>query len=134
MPLSVQSAIDTTFLDTAHFDVSLKFPSGYELLDGMPVSGADGLVPFIIVDGTLKTQTFGITCYVTESQEALLRALYASTVHTSYIDQRYPISVSWGHGSATVTKSCYMSSYEPPSKVNYSQASILEVSFSFRPI
>lgn len=134
MPLSVQSAIDTTFLDNAHYDVSLKFPSGYEPLDGMPVAEADGLVPFVIVDGELKTQTFSITCYVTERQEALLRSLYTNTVHTAYIDQRYPISVSWGHGSATVTKSCYISAYEPPTKVDYSKADILGVSFSLRPI
>lgn len=134
MPLSVQSAIDTTFLDNAHYDVSLKFPSGFAELDGMPVAEADGLVPFVVVNGELKTQSFSFSCYVTERQEALLRVLYTNTVHTAYIDQRYPISVSWGHGSATVTKSCYIAEYEPPTKVDYSKADILGVSLSLRPI
>lgn len=134
MPLSVQSAIDTTFLDNAHYDVSLKFPPGFAELDGMPVAEADGLVPFVVVNGELKTQSFSFSCYVTERQEALLRVLYTHTVHTAYIDQRYPISVSWGHGSATVTKSCYIAEYEPPTKVDYSKADILGVSFSLRPI
>lgn len=134
MPLSVQSAIDTTFLDTAHFDVSLKFPSGFEDLDEMPVSDADGLVPFVVVDGNLKTQEFGLTCLVTERQEALLRVLYAYTIHPAYVDQRYPISISWGHGSASVTMDCYLAAYEPPTKVSYSSAEFLTVSLTLRPI
>lgn len=136
MPLTVESAYKTEFLDTAHYDVVLDFSGihGFTELNDIVVADADGLVPFVIVDGELKTQTFSFTCYVTERQEALLRSLYTNTVHTAYIDQRYPISVSWGHGSAPVTKSCYISAYEPPIKVDYSKADILGVSFSLRPI
>lgn len=137
MPLTVESAYKTEFLDTAHYDVVLDFSGipGFNELKDIVVVDADGLVPFIIVDGELKTQTFSFTCYVTERQEALLRTLYTNTVHTAYIDQRYPISVSWGHGSASVTPlSCYMSAYVPPTKVDYSKADILGVSFSLRPI
>ena len=73
MPLTVQSSIDTTFLDTVHFDVSCKFPPGYEILDDIVIFDTGGLRPFVLNDGVLKTQVdkYGKESKITTITEAV---------------------------------------------------------------
>lgn len=137
MPLSVESAIKTEFLDNAHYDVVLDFSTtniaAFGKLNDIVVTDADGLVPFDMKGGVLKTPTFTITCYVTAEQDALLRKLFEYTIHPSYVDLRYPILVTWGHGINNVAKDCYLSEYDSPERVNYSKAELLTVVLSLRP-
>lgn len=134
MALSVQEAIDTTYLDTAHYDTECVFPRGFETLNNIVIKETGGLVPFIIVDGALKTQEFTITAIVTNEQENLLRQLYRLTVRPGYIDQRYPIRFTWGHPDKKTQMECYLAKYTPPESVNYSQADILDVDLTLRAI
>lgn len=134
MALSVQEAIDTTYLDTAHYDTVCEFPRGFESLNSIVIKEAGGLVPFVIVDGSLKTQEATITAIVTAEQENLLRQLYRLTVHPNYIDQRYPILLTWGHPDKKIQLNCYLSNYKAPDSVNYGQAEILDVDLTLRAI
>lgn len=132
--LTVQSAIDTTFLDTAHYDAECSFPGGYEELNKLAITEISGLNPFIIDDGTLKTQEFTVEAHVTQRQESLLRSLYTSTVHVNYIDERYPITFMWGHPDMPTQMKCYLSNYEAPESVSYVDAKILSVKLTLRAI
>lgn len=132
--LSVQSAIDTTFLDTAHFDAECVFPRGFDELNKLVISNVGGLRPFIIEDGQLKTQEFTVEAYVTNRQELLLRSLYTATVHPGYIDLRLPITLMWGHEDNPTQIKCYLSKYEPPESVDYKSAEILDVKLTLRAI
>lgn len=134
MALSVQEAIDTTYLDTAHYNVTCEFTGGFEELNRIVIKEASNLVPFYVVDGALKTPEITIKAIVTARQEYLLRRLYLSTVHNKYIDQRYPIHVSWGYPKLDNYGDCYLSKYTPPDSVNYTNAEILEVEFNLRVI
>ena len=55
--LSIQSAIDTTFLDTAHFDAECEFPRGFDELNKLAISTVGGLRPFIL-EGVCRKITF----------------------------------------------------------------------------
>jgi len=132
--LSVQQAIDTTFLDTAHFDAECKFPRGFDELNRLAISDAGGLRPFLISDGELKTPEFTVEAYVTNRQEMLLRDLYMATVHPGYIDERLPIILMWGHADNPTQVKCYLADYEPPDSVNYKDAEILNVKLTLRAI
>lgn len=132
--LSVQQAIDTTFLDTAHFDAECKFPRGFDELNRLAISDAGGLRPFLISDGALKTPEFTVEAYVTNRQEMLLRDLYTATVHPGYIDERLPIILMWGHVDNPTQVKCYLADYEPPDSVSYKDAEILNVKLTLRAI
>ena len=132
--LSVQQAIDTTFLDTAHFDAECKFPRGFDELNRLAISDAGGLRPFLISDGALKTPEFTVEAYVTNRQEMLLRDLYMATVHPGYIDERLPIILMWGHADNPTQVKCYLADYEPPDSVSYKDAEILNVKLTLRAI
>lgn len=132
--LSVQQAIDTTFLDTAHFDVECKFPRGFDELNRLAISDVGGLRPFLISDGELKTPEFTVEAYVTNRQEMLLRDLYMATVHPGYIDERLPITLMWGHADNPTQVKCYLADYEPPDSVSYKDAEILNVKLTLRAI
>lgn len=132
--LSVQQAIDTTFLDTAHFDAECKFPRGFDELNRLAISDAGGLRPFLISDGELKTPEFTVEAYVTNRQEMLLRDLYMATVHPGYIDERLPIILMWGHADNPTQVKCYLADYEPPDSVSYKDAEILNVKLTLRAI
>ena len=132
--LSVQSAIDTTFLDTAHFDAECVFPRGFDELNKLVISNVGGLRPFILEDGQLKTQEFTVEAYVTNKQELLLRELYMATVHPGYIDERLPITLMWGHEDNPTQVKCYLANYEPPESVSYKDANILNVKLTLRAI
>lgn len=138
MGLSIQDAIDTVFLDTAHYDVELKFTSGFEGgLNNLVVRNAGNLTPFTYVDGELKTPEYDIEVYVTAKQDKLLRELYLLTMHPGYVDQRYPIYISWGSITDTTytsTVKCYLSSYAPPESVDFTSADILNAKFTLRAI
>lgn len=136
MALTIQDAIDTVFLDTAHYDVQFTFPSGYESLNTLVVHNAGGLVPFTYVEGHLKTPEYTIEVYVTAKQDKLLQDLYTNTMHPGYIDQRYPISIAWGHTDKQYTHQykCYLASYVPPEAVDYSSANILSAVLTLRVI
>ncbi len=135
MALTVMEAVDTTYLDTAHYDVTLKFPTGYEILNDVTVKEASGLIPFVYTGDALKTQEFRLTCIVTNEQEALLRNLYVTTNHPGYTDLRYPIWITWGHPENGIPyKECYLAEYEPPDSVNYTSADILDVTMVLRVI
>ncbi|MBR4792464.1 MAG: hypothetical protein IK038_02255 [Bacteroidaceae bacterium] len=140
MALSVQSAIDTTFLDTAHFNAECDFSRarGFHELNDIVIYDVAGLHPFIIANKELKTQEFTVTALVTLQQEALLRDLYEQTVHPNYIDLRYPIVFSWGdssgEGPEPTQYDCYLSDYEPPESVSYKSAEILSVKLTLRAI
>lgn len=134
--LTVQSAIDTTFLDTAHFDAECSFPGGFEALNKLAISDAGGLRPFLISNGELKTPEFTVEAYVTLKQHKLLETLYLSTVHPGYIDERYPIVFSWGNPADDEhpQMKCYLADYEPPESVSYKNAEILSVKLTLRAI
>lgn len=132
--LSVQQAIDTTFLDTAHFDAECKFPRGFDELNRLAISDVGGLRPFLISDGELKTPEFTVEAYVTNRQEMLLRDLYTATVHPGYIDERLPIILMWGHADNPTQVKCYLADYELPDSVNYKDAEILNVKLTLRAI
>ena len=132
--LTVQSAIDTTFLDTAHFDAECAFPRGFEELNKLAITNVGGLRPFIINDGNLKTQEFTVEAILTLQQEVLLHNLYTATIHPGYVDLRYPITFSWGHPDSPNQIKCYLANYEPPDSVDYSNAEILDVKLTLRAI
>lgn len=134
--LTVQQAIDTTFLDTAHFDAECRFPRGFDGLDRLAISKADGLRPFILSDGKLKTPEFTVEAYVTLKQHKLLQALYEATVHPGYIDERFPILLQWGDPSDKdhPQRECYLADYTPPESVSYKEAEILSVKLTLRAI
>ena len=134
MPLTVQSSIDTTFLDTVHFDVSCKFPPGYEILDDIVIFDTGGLRPFVLNDGVLKTQVFTISAYITGRQDFRLWELYRATMHPSYIDMRYPIILRWGPAENPETKECYLYEYNPPEGVDYKSPELLGVKLTLKPI
>ena len=134
MALTVQESIDTTYLDVVHYDTECTFSRGYEALDNIVIKSANGLVPFVLSEGSLKTQEFSITAIVTHQQEALLRSLYLATVHPGYIDQRYPITISWGYTSAKTQIKCYLADYMPPKDIDYTKADILDVDLTLRAI
>ena len=135
MALTVEEAINTTYLDTAHYDVVCQFKArGFEELDNIVIKEVSGLVPFYVVKGELKTPEITIKAIVTAKQEYLLRRLYLLTVHNKYIDQRYPINVRWGYPEMENYGDCYLSDYVPPDSVNYTNAEILEVEFTLRAI
>lgn len=133
--LTIRSAIDTTYLDTSHFDVECSFPKpAFEDLDKLTISDVDGLRPFIMDGGQLKTQEITVSAHVSNRQELLLRTLYTLTVHPGYIDLRYPVIVTWGHKDNPVQLQCYLSNYVPPDSVNYKDAEILSVKLTLRAI
>lgn len=134
--LSVQQAIDTTFLDTAHFDAECKFPSGFDELNKLAISDVGGLRPFILTDGQLKTPEFTVEAYVTLNQHKLLQDLYMATVHPGYIDERFPITLAWGDPADKEHPqvACYLADYEPPDSVSYKDAEILSVKLTLRAI
>lgn len=132
--LSVQSAIDTTFLDTAHYDAECSFPNGFEELNKLAITKVGGLRPFVIADGQLKTQEFTVEAVVTLRQELLLRALYESTIHPGYTDLRFPIEFMYGHPESPMQIKCYLSEYEAPESVDYKSAEILDVKLTLRAI
>lgn len=135
MPLLIEDSIDTTFLDTAHYDIRCQFPrNGFESLDKIVIKEAGGLVPFVYTGDELKTQEFMVTAIVTHEQDGLLRELFKFTVHPGYIDERYPIHVTWGHRNVPVSKDCYLASYKTPESINYSSAEILTVELTLRVI
>lgn len=137
MGITVQEAIDTVYMDTAHYDVVLSFPSGYEDLNNLAVYSAKNLVPFTVVNGKLETQEFTIEAYVTAKHDRLLQALYLSTVHTRYIDQRYPVMVYWGNTSDvqyTNQVECYLANYTPPESVDFKNSEILNATLVLRAI
>lgn len=147
----LESVIGTQYLDNGNYDVFVKLPAPY---DGGPnsllvfeVSGANA---FLINNGQMQTPELTISAYVTKQQDALLRHLYAATVHPGYIDQRYPITVEWGDVSnspfarpaANVdglldeagmdAYSFYLASYTPPDNVSFTSGSLLSVSMVLR--
>lgn len=134
--LTVQSAIDTTFLDTMHYDVQCNFTNGFEELNetSLVITNVSGLRPFIIKDGSLQTPEFTLEAYVTVRQDELLQELYKATIHPNYVDLRYPVEVSWGYLKDSKLYSCYLLEYEPPDSVNYSSAEILSAKMTLRVI
>lgn len=135
MALLVDSLIQTTFMDVAHYDVVCDFPNGYKDLNSIVITDASGLRPFIISDGKLQTQVISIDAYATPSQDTALRSLYRATVHPNYIDQRYPVRVTWGHtGEKKTTLICYLSDFMSPEKVNYTKADLLPTTLILRAI
>lgn len=134
--LSVQQAIDTTFLDTAHFDAECKFPRGFDELNRLAISDVGGLRPFLISDGELKTPEFTVEAYVTLKQHKLLQNLYLATVHPGYIDERLPVVLVWGDplDKEHPQVACYLAEYEPPESVSYKDAEILSVKLTLRAI
>lgn len=130
--LTVQSAIDTTFLDTAHFDAECSFPGGYEELNRLVITHVDGLCPFMVVEGKLKTQECTVEAHVTLQQEVLLRGLYTATVHPGYVDLRYPVTLTWGHYDRPTQVKCYLARYVAPEDVNYASAELLSVKLTLR--
>ena len=132
--LSVQSAIDTTFLDTAHYDAECSFPNGFEELNKLAITQVGGLRPFIMADGKLKTQEFTVEAVVTLRQELLLRQLYSATIHPGYVDLRFPVVFMWGHPDSPSQIKCYLSEYEAPESVDYKSAEILDVKLTLRAI
>lgn len=132
--LTVQAAIDTTFLDTVHYDAECVFTNGYEELSKLVITNVSGLRPFIIKDGDLQTPEFTVEAYVTARQELLLEELYKATIHPSYVDLRYHIDFMWGHTDKPKLFSCYLSEYEPPDSVDYKSADILSVKLTLRAI
>lgn len=124
-------------MDTAHFDVELRFHGGYEMLNKLVVHNASDLIPFTYVDGELKTPEFKVEVYATSAQDRELQRLYSVTKHPRYVDLRYPISVSWGRiGDTRYTQSfdCYLAEYTPPDSIDYSTASILSATLVLRAI
>lgn len=132
--MKITDSIKNEFLDNAHYDIECAFLGEYAKLDGIVIAGGSGLIPFVLRDGELKTQEFVLTCIVTAEQDKLLQKLYSNTMHPGYVDQRYPVSVSWGHISARHSRSCYLKAYNPPDQLNFRDASILEVTLTLRPI
>ncbi len=130
----IADSLQTEFLDNAHYDIECAFFGEYAKLNGLVISGGSGFTPFVLKDGSLKTQEFTLTCIVTAEQDELLQKLYNSTMHPGYVDLRYPVHVSWGHVSARHTKACYLKAYDPPSQISFRDASILEVTLVLRPI
>lgn len=130
----IADSVKSEFLDNAHYDIECAFFGEYAKLNGLVIESGAGFTPFVLKDGSLKTQEFTLTCIVTAEQDSLLQKLYAATVHPAYIDQRYPVQVSWGHISARHSKSCYLKVYDPPSQFSFSDASILKVTLVLRPI
>lgn len=132
--LTVQSAIDTTYLDTAHYDAECAFPNGFEELNKLAITQVGGLRPFVIADGQLKTQEFTVESIVTLRQELLLRALYEATIHPGYTDLRFPIVFMYGHRDSPMQIKCYLSEYDAPESVDYKSADILNVKLTLRAI
>lgn len=137
MGLSIQDSIDTAYIDTAHYNVSLEFSIGFEILDRLTIHNASNLMPFTYVDGDLKTPEYTIETYVTAMQDRQLQQLYAITMHPGYVDLRYPVLVSWGHPideQYIHQVKCYLSSYTPPDSVNFSNAEMLSSTLVLRAI
>ena len=134
--LTVQDAIDTTFLDTVHFDAECTFPRGFEDLNKLAITNVSGLRPFIITNGELKTPEFTIEAYVSLKQHKLLQDLYMATVHPSYIDERWPVVFMWGDPSDDdhPQVACYLSDYQPPESIDYKSADVLPVKLVLRQI
>ena len=132
--LTVQSAIDTTYVDTAHYDAECSFPNGFEELNTLTIAKVGGLRPFVIADGQLKTQEFTVEAIVTMRQESLLRALYEATIHPGYTDLRFPIVFMYGHAASPLQIKCYLSEYNAPEDVDYKSADILDVKLTLRAI
>lgn len=140
--LTVQSAIDTTFLDTMHYDAECQFPRGFDKLDRLAITSVGGLRPFVMKEGKLQTPEFTVEAVVTIEQELMLRDLYAATIHPGYVDLRYPITFMWGNSARRTDHTpdnstqikCYLSEYEPPDSVDYKSAEILEVKLTLRAI
>lgn len=130
----ITDSIENEYLDNAHYDIGCAFPKAYAKLDTIVISGGSGLNPFVLTSEGLRTQEFTLTCIVTSEQDQLLQKLYAATMHPGYVDERYPIEISWGHPSARAKKSCYLKAYTPPGQVSYGSAAILEVTLTLRPI
>ena len=130
----ISDSIKTEFLDNAHYDIECAFSGEYAKLNDIVVVSGDGLSPFVLEGGNLKTQEFPLTCIVTAEWDQLLQKLYAATMHPGYVDQRYPVQLSWGHKSARHHKACYLKAYKPPTQVSFRDASILEVTLVLRPI
>lgn len=130
----ITDSIENEYLDNAHYDIVCAFPRAYAGLDAIAVTSGSGFTPSIITDGELKTPEFSLTCIVTAAQDRLLQELYEATVHPGYVDLRYPVEVSWGPVGYRLTRKCYLKSYTPPDRVEYRQASILEVTLTLRSI
>jgi len=131
----ITDSIKTEYLDNAHYDIGCAFPpAGYGKLDDIIITDGSGLVPYVLKDGELKTQEFQLTCIVTAEQDKLLQKLYAATMHPGYVDERYPVRVSWGHESARIHKACYLKAYNPPESVDYASPAILQATLTLRPI
>lgn len=132
--MKITDSIQNEFLDNAHYDIECAFLGEYAKLDSIVITGGSGLSPFVLKDGDLKTQEYSLSCIVTTEQDKLLQKLYGATMHPGYVDQRYPVRVSWGHVSARHIKECYLKAYNPPEQINFRDASILEVTLVLRPI
>lgn len=134
--LTVQDAIDTTFLDTAHFDAECAFPRGFEDLNKLAIINVSGLRPFIMANGGLKTPEFTVEAYVSLKQHKLLQDLYMATVHPGYIDERLPVVLMWGDPSDSTHPevACYLSDYQPPEIIDYTSANVLSVKLVLRQI
>ena len=132
--MKITDSIKTEFLDNAHYDIGCAFPGEYAKLNDIAIVSGSGLTPFVLKDGELRTQEFTLSCIVTAEQDELLQKLYGSTMHPGYVDQRFPVRVSWGHASAKHMRECYLKAYNPPSQVDFRNASILEVTLVLRPI
>lgn len=130
----IADSVKREFLDNAHYDIGCAFLGEYAKLNDIVITGGSGFNPFVFSEGELKTQQFTLTCIVTAEQDGLLQKLYAATMHPGYVDQRFPVQVSWGHISARHHRSCYLKSYAPPSQISFRDASILEVTLVLRPI
>lgn len=150
MSFNLTDTLTTTFLDTTRFEVTLSFPKGYNNCDTIVVHSAEGLTPFTYIDGELKTFEATVSAYVTPTQNKYLEKLYKDTMHPGYVDQRYPISLSWGLPESlysiedstkakfkdeyVTTKACYLSNYVPPTSIDYGSAEILSVELTLREI
>lgn len=131
----ITDSIKTEYLDNAHYDIECAFsPASYEKLNAITIVSGSGLVPYVLSNGELKTQEFQLTCIVTAEQDKLLQKLYAATMHPGYVDERYPIRISWGHVSARIRKSCYLKAYNPPESVDYASPALLQATLTLRPI
>ena len=147
----LETVVGTQYLDNGNYDVFIKIPDPY---DGGPgsllIESIDGANAFLIGDNGMRTPELTITAQVTKNQDSLLRRLYLATVHPGYIDQRFPIRVEWGDVSRNPFSASivdedgalnsagmdayefYLSSYTPPSNIDFKAASLLPVSMVLR--
>ena len=144
----MDAILHTEYVDSAHLHVEVAIPSPFADPDksAFVVTEASNIEDFIVgSNGSLRTPEITIKAIVTIGQYQRLRDLYIVTNPPGYVDEDYPVKVSFYHGdygsdsnrsnvSSEETHDYYLKELEGVDGLQYSNATISEVSLTLRRI